>query len=186
MDSEAKLIIVSGAPASGKSTLGLQIANELSIPFLDKDDILESLFNALGSGDSEWRRRLSRASDDIFLSALSQFREVVAVSFWRHPRSHSKDSGTPIVQLADSAASIIEVYCRCDHDIAVARFNARNRHPGHLDGVASDDRQLQTSVIRSYTDLGPLGLGTLISVDTNSPNEDETYEIFESIRQLLN
>ena len=185
MKSDAKLIIVSGIPASGKSTLGRKIADELSIPFLDKDDILESLFNSLGTGDHEWRRRLSRASDVVLLSVLSQLNEAVAVSFWRHPLSQSEDSGTPIDQFADSAAVIVEVYCDCDHDLAAARFESRRRHPGHLDDASGDDQQMQSGGIQSYDDLGPLGLGSLITVNTNGTNEAETFEMFDAIKQLL-
>ena len=39
-------IVVSGLPGSGKSTLGQQLATALGLPFLDKDTILERLFEA--------------------------------------------------------------------------------------------------------------------------------------------
>lgn len=48
-------IVISGIPASGKTTLASQLAPVLNLPLLDKDDILESLFDSLGIGDAEWR-----------------------------------------------------------------------------------------------------------------------------------
>ena len=40
-------VVVSGLPASGKSTLSRRLATALSLPMLDKDDILEGLFESL-------------------------------------------------------------------------------------------------------------------------------------------
>src|SRR6185503_9635379 len=59
-------VIVSGLPASGKSTLARRLAPLLSLPVLDKDDILEALFSSLGVGDAAWRAKLSRSADDTF------------------------------------------------------------------------------------------------------------------------
>ncbi|NKB99653.1 MAG: AAA family ATPase [Pseudomonadales bacterium] len=184
MITDKHIVVVSGAAASGKTTLGREIAKQLSIPFIDKDDILESLFDTLGVGDHQWRRRLSRASDEIFLKVLSQYGSAVAVSFWRHPRSDSKDSGTPITQFLSNEVSVIEVHCSCDHNLAIMRFEARTRHIGHLDGVAGDNRQSQTSGSRDYADLGPLGLGRLIKADTSYENDPQTLEITDKIKNI--
>lgn len=59
------MIVVSGLAASGKTTVGRSIAAGLSLPLIDKDDILEALFDRLGCENREQRRRLSRASDEI-------------------------------------------------------------------------------------------------------------------------
>ena len=42
-------VIVTGLPASGKSTLGRAVAAALGLPMLDKDDILEALFDSLAA-----------------------------------------------------------------------------------------------------------------------------------------
>jgi len=61
----ARLVVVSGLPASGKSTVGAALAERLGMPIIDKDAILEALFETLGSPDLLERRRLSRASDEV-------------------------------------------------------------------------------------------------------------------------
>jgi adenylylsulfate kinase-like enzyme len=53
-------VVVSGLPGSGKSTVARQIASYAGIAVLDKDDILEQLFDERGIGDAEWRSALSR------------------------------------------------------------------------------------------------------------------------------
>ena len=66
-DGDARpFIIVSGLPASGKATLARALANGLDLPLIDKGDFLERLLDTKGVGDADWRRRLSRQSDQTF------------------------------------------------------------------------------------------------------------------------
>jgi cytidylate kinase len=66
-----KLTVVSGLAASGKTTVGRLLSERLSLPLIDKDVILEALFDSLGCDDRYQRYRLSRASDDV-LYALAE------------------------------------------------------------------------------------------------------------------
>lgn len=56
-------VVASGLPASGKTTLARRLTSALELPLIDKDDILDRLFEERGIGDPAWRRRLSRESD---------------------------------------------------------------------------------------------------------------------------
>ena len=58
-------VVVTGLPGSGKSTVGLALHQSLSLTLIDKDDVLETLFNALGSPDLDAREALSRAADEV-------------------------------------------------------------------------------------------------------------------------
>src|ERR671929_100801 len=67
------LLIVSGPPAAGKTTLGRRIARDLQLPFIAKDDIKETLFERLGWGDLALSRQFGRASYDLlYLFAEAQ------------------------------------------------------------------------------------------------------------------
>ena len=61
------VVVVSGLPGSGKTTLARPLARVLGLPLLDKDDVLESLFDSLGCSTPQERQRLSRAADVVLL-----------------------------------------------------------------------------------------------------------------------
>lgn len=158
-------IIVSGLPASGKSTIGRTVAAALGLVMLDKDEILEALFDARGTGDRAWRRHLSRRADEIFREKALHTTSAVLTSWWRHPRSGA-ESGTPLDWLSMLPGLRIELYCRCPAPLAAERFLARRRHPGHLDELKTSDEIL--SSFEQQSALGPLGVGRLIEINTQS------------------
>ena len=166
--SERHHIIISGLPASGKTTIGLAIANELGLEMLDKDEILDGLFETEGVGDLEWRASLSRRADEILRERALESQGAVISSWWRHPAS-TVDSGTRIEWLAELRCELIEIHCVCSPETAAARFKARTRHAGHLDHLKLD-AELITS-LRKQSALGPLGAGPVIKVSTEKPLE---------------
>ena len=56
------LIIINGAPGTGKTILGRKLSQELSLPLLSRDDIKESLFDNLGWRDHAWSEKLGGVS----------------------------------------------------------------------------------------------------------------------------
>jgi len=59
------VLIVTGPPASGKTTIGRPLARALALTFLSKDLFKESLFDSLGGSDREWSRRIGLASTQL-------------------------------------------------------------------------------------------------------------------------
>lgn len=61
-----RYVVVSGLPASEKTTLARAVAQSLGLPMLDKDDFLESLFEDAIVGSAQRRRELSQLADRAF------------------------------------------------------------------------------------------------------------------------
>jgi predicted kinase len=160
-------VIVTGLPGSGKTTLGRALAAELGLPFFDKDDILETLFDHVGVASPDDRGRLSRASDAVMESLADASTGAVLTSHWRREEL-SAVSGTPTAWLRDQpAGTVVEVYCDCPPALAAQRFVERTRHPGHVDGDrTAEDLRAQFEPLAA---LGPWQLGALVRVDTTRP-----------------
>jgi predicted kinase len=151
-------VVVSGLPASGKTTLARPLADALGLPLVSKDAIKEALFEAVGTGDWHWSKALSRAADAALVALARELDAAVLDNFW-YQRT-ARDLLTPL------NGTFVEVCCRCDPGIALARFRARERHAGHGDGQQGPDQQE-----RAFREHRlPLGnLGAVLDVDTQGP-----------------
>jgi glucokinase len=154
-----------GLPGSGKTTLARRLAPALNLPLIDKDEILERLFESKGVGDATWHRTLSRESDVIFQRQAASSNGTVLVSLWRLA-GMAAGSGTPTAWLWDISNTVIaNVQCTCQPELAAARFIQRKRHSGHLDSGASYGDVLAR--LRELSRLGSLGIEPRIDIDTS-------------------
>lgn len=83
------LIVVSGLPASGKSTVARILAHDLQLPVVDKDTILKALFDSLGCPTPADRTRLSRASDEVLFALAAELLLAILVNWWHHDSRRS-------------------------------------------------------------------------------------------------
>lgn len=129
-----RYVVVSGPPASGKSTIAPALAAELGWPLVAKDSIKDALLEALGCPDVEASRQLGAAAVRALLAVARDCPDgAVLESVWY--RSRAADD------LRALDAPIVEVFCRCDRAVASARYRARagTRSAGHFDTVRTDD-----------------------------------------------
>ena len=119
-------VVVSGPPASGKSTLAPALAAELGLPLLAKDVIKDALVDVLGAPDLMRSRELGRAAVHVLLAVADTVGAAVLESVW-HDYARAPLRALP--------GPTVEVFCRCDPGVLRARFLARSpsRGAGYLD-----------------------------------------------------
>jgi AAA domain len=159
-------VVVDGLPGSGKTRLARRLSPVLELPVIDKDDLLEQLFDRKGVGDTAWRRQLSREADGLVRAAAADSTDgAILVSLW-HRHGMPSDSGTPVEWLAELSSSIVTVLCRCDARLAASRFVERTRHEGHLDELPA-----RGDIVASIEQLAGLEasvVGEPVTVDTTT------------------
>lgn len=136
------LLVVSGPPGAGKSSLARRLADGLGLPLFSKDMVKESLFDTLGWSDRAWSKRLSHASLAVlFRVAEEQVRAgrscVIEANF---------DPALAAPSLSAIArrypVEIVQVQLQVEPDTLIERFKRRRasgkRHPGHSDHEFTD------------------------------------------------
>ncbi|MDW3184002.1 AAA family ATPase [Roseobacter sp.] len=175
-----RAVIVTGLPASGKTTIAREIAQRLGLEFFDKDDFLEDLYEREGVSSWDHRKKLSRLSDIAFQEAAAKSDSAVLVSHWR-PIRGNVESGTPSDWLLGEYETLVEVCCLCSPEEALRRFLSRTRHPGHLD-KQRDIKEL-TERLASWSKFFPLRVGRLLEVRTDT--EVNLEVLAEGVRTAL-
>src|SRR3954451_22454879 len=75
-------VVITGLPASGKSTLARPLAEALGVECVSKDRIKEALFDALGYGGWERSNTLSRAAYAAMIQMALDLDGAVLDNFW--------------------------------------------------------------------------------------------------------
>jgi predicted kinase len=178
-----RLIVVTGLPATGKSSLARELAQLLRAPLASKDMIKEPLLDVLGAGDELHSRLLSTASFAILFALARELlacspRVIVEGNF--RPGEHERPLLQALPPGSDPAGAIVQILCRIEESERIVRLKRRAmdpaRHAGHRDAarVAAADnggflelpgRRIELS---SYDDaLSPRALAESMLADVN-------------------
>jgi predicted kinase len=164
------LVVVTGPPASGKTSLAQALARELGLPWIGKDAVKETLYDSLGSGE-ELEPRLEEAARALLLTIAEQqlasgLSAIVESNFDRDA------DPAPLERLwREHPTPVVQLHCFAEEGELLERFAERaasgERHPGH-DDSPDDVEEVRRDLERGRWD--PLDLpGELIEVDLGEP-----------------
>jgi predicted kinase len=150
------LVIVTGPPAAGKTTVTRELARQLGFSRIAKDPIKEAICDGLGLDeiDDELSAALSRAAFETLFRILATARGAVVdanFSVQLHQR-----------RLRGLSAPRVEVHCRCPVEICYQRYERRRTrlhrcHQARLLSLADFEACSR-----------PLAIGPLIEIDTTA------------------
>lgn len=179
----ALMVVVTGAPGAGKTSLARPLAEHLALPLITKDDLKEILFETLGWGDRARSRALSDAAYEVMFHIVgalaaagnslvleANFRPAAAERMTEMGRIHG--------------LSFVQIRCFAEPSVMVERLVRRAegglRHPGHL------DNQTLPEMLELATDGAALELGCpVIDVDTSEPQGFDVELISRQIASLV-
>ena len=173
-----RVILVSGAPGSGKTTLATSLAAELHLPLISRDAIKEALCDVLGAPTVERSQAIGAASYRVLYEVLDRLVgarvDAVVESNFRRRRSEDElgrfrgRSEMRIVHCTAPRAVVLERYAR--------RTAGGDRHAGHHDAARLEPLGDDLSAGR----FAPIELDVpTLTVDTTSGYRPSFAEIVE-------
>jgi predicted kinase len=172
------LVVVTGMPGAGKTTVARALAHDLALPLVSKDDVKERLYDALGAGDVAWSQRLGSAAYSVIFGFCSEVlvagRSVIAEANFFKGSHEANFRALPPHRL-------VQIHCQAPLELLVERFSRRlDRHVGHLDRerVAELAGRFESGV------HSPLALdGDVIQLDT--AQEVDVRKFTDQLRRHL-
>lgn len=157
LSSPRSVVVMSGLPAAGKSTLAAALAERLGFCLISKDANLMTLYTAFqfGAGDAAASMRTGAAAWAVFWMQARMSPQTVLDA------NIQASDAQQIEALKSLGATLLEVRCECPPDLAKQRYAARASpgHPAQRYTVLDDER------LALYAK--PIGLGDIVVVDTS-------------------
>jgi predicted ABC-type ATPase len=178
------VVIITGYPGAGKTTLGKRLSERFCIPFISKDEIKEIMFDSLGWDNREWSIKLGSASYDLMFyfakKVIESNKPFILETFF------SKISEKEITNLErEFNIYPIQIICSTSPDVILNRVKDRvqngERHPGHVDHTRYDE--LADKVKEEYR---PLDIGgSMMTIDTSDFCRIKYDEIYNFVTNNL-
>jgi predicted kinase len=154
------VVVVTGVPGAGKTTLARALAEVLRGTLLSLDEIKERLYDA--SAHQVVGHALRVAAERDLAEQLATCKGTAVVDIWAQP-GRDTDRVARIVTV--ERRSVFEVLCRVPAQVAVDRYRARPRSGPH----GPPDEETLGRIRKAASVIAPLGVGRCIEVDTTGP-----------------
>ncbi|MDB6103239.1 MAG: ATP-binding protein [Gammaproteobacteria bacterium] len=130
-----RLIIITGLPGTGKTTLARDLSKRHALPLLCKDTIKEPLLDVLGSGAPS--RALSNISFAVMFSMAQELLALGGSLILEGNFRHREHEGPLLAALPPIRPTIVQVLCSANENERRSRLLQRAsdpaRHAGHRD-----------------------------------------------------
>lgn len=182
-----KLIIFTGAPASGKSSIANQVGERLGIDVISKDGFKIALFEKYGFTSHAEKKKLSILGEKQLYDCMTKYilddKDIIIDNNFKN-----FDGVRQALTQAKGNVSSICFYCYADYGILAERYNERiangNRHTALytlnqypvIEGISIFHPKLDLSdVTRIEQNIEEYTFGeNVIKLDTNNINKDFT------------
>ena len=176
-----KVVVVSGPPAAGKTTLARQLSKRLNLPVLAKDMIKESLLDDLGYSDRKRSVNIGYAAFQLHLMLAKELAGHGA-SFIYETAFYSQSAND--IKQALAGADIVQAWVVADIDIMLARAQTRERHPGHADWYDGYEDECRTKLAAGVYNALDIG-GKLVKVPSSDFSSTDYLNAVEAVVQLV-
>ena len=194
-----KIIILTGMPASGKSTIAARLSKEFQLPILEKDYFKESLFDTLGFENYAQKRKLDHAANGVLLCAVeSLMKQKVPMII---DNNFDTASGEKLNQLVnDYHCDCITIFLGGNMDAFYQRYVKRDqlhlRHLGHVlqehypprEGDSLDYTMTREEFSEKFEKRGMGSFtckGERIEVDATYPEKIDLEKLVEQVGVLM-
>lgn len=186
MNTNPKLIIIMGLPATGKTTLSKQLAETYNLPLFGRDEMKVRIMDKLGRGDREWSKRVGEASYLLLSYVIEQMtrsHESFIVESDFKPEFANYDFSA----VHKKGYDIIQIICSASKDVIVSRWKERANqdvtHPSSTEGERGFNDLIE------YISRGqrqPLDVPSeIIHVDTSENVSDASVSVINRLKDLL-
>lgn len=183
---KSTLIIVTGLPGTGKTSLAQFLSEELNLPFVSKDRVKELLFDSLGWNDREWSKKVGHATYGI-LDYFVEEELKVGHSLILESNFKPEFDNEKFRQWQNKYDyRSVQVICYAEGDVLYERFKFRalsgERHPGHDD--ANNLEEFKDTLAKGRTD--PLAIyGHTLEINTTDFSSVDYSKILTEIKNLI-
>jgi len=136
-----RIIVVSGSPGSGKTSLVCKLGDELGVPVLSKDLFKDAMMDVAPPGNRQESSQLGHLAWAAFYAAVDSLNGTVPCLLLEanFHRDFAKRELLPRLRQGDAW----NLHCEADRETIVQRIRARKddpaRHQGHFDQEAIPD-----------------------------------------------
>ena len=193
------MIVLTGMPASGKSTVAAKLADALSLPVLAKDEFKEALFDTIGFSCYAEKRRLDHAANAVLLKAAeAMLRSGQSVILDNNFDGAAAEALNALTERM--GARCVTVFFGGDTEAFYRRYVERDRlhlrHLGHVvqehyplhEGDSPDHDMTREEFREKFEKRGMADVrlnGIRIEIDATEPAAIDTDRLIQEIRTVL-